>query len=63
MTRIANADMAAAWDGDEGAHWAAHEERYDDAVRRHHARLFAAADIATDARRARCRLWLRRDHT
>ena len=49
MTRIANADMAAAWDGDEGAHWAAHEERYDDAVRRHHARLFAAADIATDA--------------
>src|SRR5437879_1673380 len=49
VIQIANVEMATAWDGDEGTHWAAHEERYDDAVRHHHTRLFAAADIATDA--------------
>ena len=26
---IANVEMAAAWDGDEGAHWAAHADRYE----------------------------------
>ena len=26
---IANVEMAAAWDGDEGEHWAAHAERYE----------------------------------
>jgi SAM-dependent methyltransferase len=26
---IANVEMAAAWDGDEGAHWAQHAERYE----------------------------------
>lgn len=30
---IANAEMAAAWDGDEGAHWAAHADRYEAASR------------------------------
>ncbi|HEX9466968.1 MAG TPA: class I SAM-dependent methyltransferase [Acidimicrobiia bacterium] len=43
---IANVEMAAAWDGDEGEHWASHEERYNAAVLRHHARLLAAAHIA-----------------
>lgn len=28
-TEIVNVEMAKAWDGDEGAHWAEHAERYD----------------------------------
>ena len=33
---IANVDMAAAWDGDEGTDWARDWERYDLGVRAHH---------------------------
>src|SRR5689334_4324308 len=47
MSEVANAEMLAAWDGDEGEHWAAHEEHYD-ATMRAHARLLAdAADVGT----------------
>lgn len=42
---IANTEMAAAWDGDEGAEWARDWQRYDRAVAGHHARLMAAAAI------------------
>jgi SAM-dependent methyltransferase len=31
MATIANTDMAAAWDGDEGAHWAENADRYEHA--------------------------------
>ena len=34
MATIANTDMAAAWDGDEGEHWAANADRYERASRR-----------------------------
>jgi len=37
--RIANVDMAAAWDGDEGANWAAHADHYDNAAARYNAHL------------------------
>jgi SAM-dependent methyltransferase len=42
---IANVDMAAAWDGDEGTDWARDWEHYDLGVRSHHARLMQAAAI------------------
>jgi SAM-dependent methyltransferase len=41
-----NIDQARAWDGGEGAHWAANADRYDDAVRAHHPVFMAAARIA-----------------
>jgi SAM-dependent methyltransferase len=41
----ANREMAATWDGDEGASWAADADRYDRAVRDHHVALLAAAGI------------------
>ncbi|MGY1636274.1 class I SAM-dependent methyltransferase [Geodermatophilus sp. SYSU D00742] len=44
-----NVDQARAWDGSEGAYWAAHADRYDDAVRAHHAAFMAAAGIAPSA--------------
>lgn len=44
-TTMANAAMAAAWDGDEGAEWARDWERYDRAVAGYQARLMAAAAI------------------
>lgn len=44
----ANAEQATAWDGDEGAYWAAHAEHFDRAVARHHARLMEAAAISED---------------
>jgi SAM-dependent methyltransferase len=40
-----NEGQAAAWDGDEGARWAANPEFYDRANRDHHAELLAAASI------------------
>jgi SAM-dependent methyltransferase len=40
-----NESMTAAWDGDEGEHWAANADRYDESVRTHHTRLFEAAAI------------------
>jgi ubiquinone/menaquinone biosynthesis C-methylase UbiE len=43
---IANVDMAAAWDGDEGTDWARDWERYDLGVRSHHLRLMEAAAIS-----------------
>jgi SAM-dependent methyltransferase len=43
---VANVEMAAAWDGDEGADWAADWQRYDAAVRAYHERLLEAAAIA-----------------
>ena len=48
--RIANVEMAAAWDGDEGDEWALDWERYDRSVRGHHIRLLAAADIVRGER-------------
>ncbi|MGY1640121.1 class I SAM-dependent methyltransferase [Geodermatophilus sp. SYSU D00703] len=41
-----NAEQARAWDGGEGAHWAAHADRFDDAVRELHPVFLAAAGIA-----------------
>ena len=35
MIAPSNTEQASAWDGDEGAHWAAHAERYDSAMRAH----------------------------
>ena len=44
-----NAPMAAAWNGEDGAHWLRWAEHYDRAVSWHHERLLAAAGIgATD---------------
>ncbi|MGY1593850.1 class I SAM-dependent methyltransferase [Geodermatophilus sp. SYSU D00708] len=40
-----NAEQARAWDGGEGAYWAAHADRYDDAVRDLHPVFLAAAAI------------------
>jgi cyclopropane fatty-acyl-phospholipid synthase-like methyltransferase len=45
-----NAGQLRAWDGDEGAYWAAHAEHFDRAVARHHVRLMAAAAIGEDER-------------
>src|SRR3954447_7041030 len=40
-----NAEAAQAWDGDEGAYWAAHAEHFDRAVGAFHAGFMDAADI------------------
>jgi SAM-dependent methyltransferase len=40
-----NTGQYQAWDGDEGAYWAAHAEHFDRAVTHHHERLFAAAGL------------------
>jgi SAM-dependent methyltransferase len=40
-----NAEMARAWDGDEGAFWAAHAERFDRAVAGYHGPFLDAAAI------------------
>ena len=48
LTAVPNENMTAAWDGDEGAHWAANADRYDESVRSHHARLFDAAAIGAE---------------
>lgn len=47
---IANTDMAAAWDGDEGEHWTRHAPRYDASARFFHPRLMAAAAIGAGER-------------
>jgi SAM-dependent methyltransferase len=44
----ANAEQARAWDGDEGDYWAAHAERFDEAVAEYHAGLMDAARIEAD---------------
>ncbi len=46
----AHAEQLAAWDGDEGAYWAAHADRFDRAVARYHGPFMAAAGIARDDR-------------
>jgi SAM-dependent methyltransferase len=43
-----NTGQFQAWDGDEGAYWAAHAERFDRAVAHYHERLLAAAEIGPD---------------
>ena len=47
--RVANPEMAAAWDGPEGEHWAAHAERYEQVSQPHRQRLVEAVPIATTA--------------
>jgi len=42
-----NAAQLQAWDGDEGAYWAANADHYDRSVEVHHHRLLAAAEIGT----------------
>jgi SAM-dependent methyltransferase len=49
MATIANTDMAAAWDGDEGAQWAENADRYEHAGRRLWEQFLAAIPIADDA--------------
>ncbi|MGH8975525.1 MAG: class I SAM-dependent methyltransferase [Acidimicrobiia bacterium] len=45
MENVANIDMAKAWDGDEGVHWAEHADRYDASVAPHDRHLQAAAAV------------------
>jgi len=40
-----NTEMATAWDGDEGAYWAAHAEHFDRSVAAYHLPFLAAAAI------------------
>lgn len=42
----ANIDQLRAWDGEEGAYWAANADRFDRAVAEHHHRLLSAAAIS-----------------
>lgn len=46
-THPSNTDMLRAWDGDDGAYWAANAEIFDNSVARYHDRFFAAADVAS----------------
>jgi SAM-dependent methyltransferase len=43
--RVANVDQANAWDGHEGAHWAAHADQYDLGIAVHQDHLFRAAAL------------------
>jgi SAM-dependent methyltransferase len=45
-----NCDQLAAWDGDEGAYWAAHAEYFDRSVVDYHRRLLGAAAITANDR-------------
>ena len=45
-----NAEQLRAWDGDEGAYWAAHPEHFDRSVAAHHGPFMSAAAIAPDER-------------
>ncbi|MGH8940228.1 MAG: class I SAM-dependent methyltransferase, partial [Actinomycetes bacterium] len=49
-TAIANVEMAAAWDGDEGEDWARDWEHYDLGIRGHHLRLLEIAAISGEER-------------
>jgi SAM-dependent methyltransferase len=44
--QVANVEAARAWDGQDGAFWAEHQELFDAAVAPHHARLIEAAGIS-----------------
>ena len=46
----ANAGQARAWDGDEGAYWADHAQRFDRAVAAYHGTFMAACGIARGER-------------
>src|SRR3979490_99794 len=50
-TRIddANADQLHAWDGDQGAYWAARADRFDEGVAGYHGQFLAAAAIEATA--------------
>ena len=48
--QIANVEMAAAWDGDDGDDWTKYEEQYNRTTERHTARLMRAAQIAAGDR-------------
>jgi SAM-dependent methyltransferase len=48
VTEIANVDMAAAWDGDEGEDWSREWRRFDRSMATYHARLLEAAAISVD---------------
>jgi SAM-dependent methyltransferase len=47
MTNVdpSNVAQAQAWNGTEGAYWAAHADRFDRAVERYHPRFMAAAEV------------------
>jgi SAM-dependent methyltransferase len=45
-----NIDQARAWDGDEGAYWAARAEHFDRAIGAYHARFMAAAEVSPSER-------------
>jgi SAM-dependent methyltransferase len=45
MDDVTNPEMAAAWDGPDGARWVENEEQHDLALARHTARMFASAEI------------------
>ena len=49
MKNIVNADMAAAWDGPEGEHWAEHADHYEAVGTSQLQRMLHAAEIAPDA--------------
>jgi len=44
-----NAGQRAAWDGDEGAHWVEHAERYEASTAGHRAHLWDAVTVEVDA--------------
>lgn len=46
---IANVEMAAAWDGPEGQHWAAHADRYEATAAGYWQSLLAAVSVDRDA--------------
>ena len=46
--RVANAEQASVWDGEEGEHWSEHADHYDAAVRRYDQHLLDAACLADD---------------
>ncbi|HXY91009.1 MAG TPA: methyltransferase domain-containing protein, partial [Acidimicrobiia bacterium] len=45
-----NADAARAWDGEDGAHWVEHADRYDRSLARYDERFMAAARIGAGTR-------------
>lgn len=47
---VSNCEQLAAWDGDEGAYWAAHAEYFDRSVVDYHHRLLSAAAITASER-------------
>jgi len=43
--RVANPEMAAAWDGPDGDHWTTHSDHYEQATMRHWGRFVEAVPI------------------